>query len=544
MSEPQTPRGPTRTLVVLAPHWATVAAGVPPDQPAAVVAANRVIDVTPAASVQGVQVGMRRRESQGRCPALEVIEHDPARDARRFDPVVMALEEFTPRVEILQPGWCSFPTRGPSRFFGGDAALAQLAAAAAAEAVAKLFELETPPEPLFPQVGVADGLFAASLAAQRERSGTSEVIAAGESAAFVQGFSIRALDHGASPLGGAGDDLVDVFWRLGLRTLGDVAALGADDLLARFGVPGVVAHRLASGLDDRPPDTRPIPDDLAAESDLEPPAERIDTVAFVAKALADQIEARLLHEGLVCRRLLIEVVSEKGEVRSRVWRHEQRFTAGAMTDRVRWQLEGWFHSAQRPTGGVVSIRLEPDEVVPDEGRQLGFWGGQSHNDERAARAFARVQGLLGPDAVTVPEQGRGRRAREVERRVSLTGVALSSDRPLIAPEVAEAPWPGRLPAPSPATVWDTERSVQVIDAHDEVVRVNGRGEMSAAPVVLAEGRRRRRIVAWAGPWPLEERWWDTAGQRRQARCQLVLDDDTAHLVAVEGGQWWWEASYD
>ena len=533
----------TRTLVVLAPHWSTVAAGVPPEEPVVVVHANRVVDLTPSALARGVEMGLRRREAQARCPVLEIIDHDLARDARRFDPVVIALERLTPRVEILQPGWCSFPTRGPSRFFGGDVSLAERAVEYAAEAVAAALGLDAPPPSLAPRVGVADGLFAASLSTQRERSELTEVVPAAGSRDFLRGFSVLALSQGVSPLAGA-TELVDVFWRLGLRTLGDVATLEAEDLLARFGAPGVVAHRLSSGLDDRPPDTRPIPADLTMETELEPPADRVDTVAFVAKAMADQIDERLARDGLVCVRLVVEATSENGEVRSRVWRHEHRFTPGAMTDRVRWQLDGWFNSNQRPTGGVASIRLEPDEVVPDEGRQLGFWGGQSGNDDRAARALARVQGLLGPDAVTVPEHSRGRRAIDAERRVSLTAVTVSSDRPLTAPEIEGAPWPGRLPAPSPAVVYDDRPALQILDADGDEVVVNGRGEVVVEPAHVVMAGRRRSIVGWAGPWPLDERWWDSEARRRQARFQVVIDDDTAHLVTVEGGRWWLEATYD
>jgi protein ImuB len=84
-------------------------------------------------------------------------------------------------------------------------------------------------------------------------------------------------------------DLVDVLERLGLRTLGAVAALPAADLVARFGLEGQGAHRLAAGLDERPPDARRPPPDLAVQAELDPPAERVDTAAFVGKALADEL---------------------------------------------------------------------------------------------------------------------------------------------------------------------------------------------------------------------------------------------------------------
>jgi hypothetical protein len=30
------------------------------------------------------------------------------------------------------------------------------------------------------------------------------------------------------------------------------------------------------------------------------------------------------------------------------------------------------------------------------------------------------------------------------------------------------------------------------------------------------------VVAWAGPWPVEERWWDPRRARRAVRLQLLV----------------------
>ena len=30
------------------------------------------------------------------------------------------------------------------------------------------------------------------------------------------------------------------------------------------------------------------------------------------------------------------------------------------------------------------------------------------------------------------------------------------------------------------------------------------------------------VAAWAGPWPLEERWWDARRARRAVRLQVVV----------------------
>ena len=55
---------------------------------------------------------------------------------------------------------------------------------------------------------------------------------------------------------------------------------------------------------------------------------------------------------------------------------------------------GKVDSAQ--AGKIIKLTLIPEEVRPDDGRQLGFWGHDAAAGTRAARALARVQGLLGP----------------------------------------------------------------------------------------------------------------------------------------------------
>ena len=59
-------------------------------------------------------------------PGLVVVDADPAADTRAFEVVARAVEAITPRVVFERPGVCTFPTRGPSRYFGGDDALAAL----------------------------------------------------------------------------------------------------------------------------------------------------------------------------------------------------------------------------------------------------------------------------------------------------------------------------------------------------------------------------------------------------------------------------------
>jgi protein ImuB len=547
-----------RTLAVWCPDWPVVAAGVPLDEPAVVVRASRIVACSPAARHNGVAVHQRRREAQAKCPELTVIDHDPALDARAFEPVAAALEALTPRIEIAQPGCCVFPTRGPSRYHGGDVALAQMAAELAAGVLAGGGPA---------QVGVADGPFAARLAARSRPAGpagpgkpagsepagppfgvdTPAVIEPGGSPKFLAGQSVTTLDR---------PELVGVLERLGVRTLGAFAALPVADVVGRFGSEGAVAHRLASGLDERPPATSPPPVDLSVAVELDPPAERIEAAAFVARGLADELQGKLSGRGSACTQLLIGAETEHGERHERVWRTEGRFTATSIAERVRWQIDGWLHSGvQRPTGGLTRLWLVPDEVVPAGGRQMVFTSaGPGAVDaveaaDRAARALARVQGMAGVEAVHVPERRGGRSPAEQIVLVPAAAVDVTEPRPATRKEWVTEPWPGRVPDPAPAVVHVPPVPAEVLDAGGRPVVVDGRGLLASPPATVAVGDRHRggrpaAVESYAGPWPCDERWWDPANHRRRARLQVITAAGQAHLLVVESGSWAVEATYD
>jgi protein ImuB len=573
-----------RMLVVWCPDWPVVAAGAPPDSPTAVVHANRVVACSAAARAEGVRPGLRRREAQGRCPELELLAHDPARDARAFEPVLVAVERVTPWVEVLRPGECAFPARGAARYHGGEPALAVTVTAAVHATVEGRGGC---------RVGIADGTFAAGLAARHQA-----IVPPGGSRAFLAPLPVATLGR---------PDLADLLVRLGLRTLGDLAVLPRAALAARFGPEGARAARLAGGLDEHPKGARRPPPDLRVTAELDPPADRVDVAAFTAKTLADELVARLDRLGLACTRLRVEAETDQGETLSRVWRHDPTTPptrpsspdpvpraafggspslgpagpsgrmAAIMTERVRWQLDGWLTGRTgRLPGALTRLALSPDEVVPDRGRQLGFWGEETEAEQRAARALARIQGLLGPEAV---HTARLRGGRDPADRVTLTpSDPPSSGSPASGPSASTSPapdpagslspgvpghgppgasgvgsgdlrgavpWPGQVPAPAPAIVYAEPLPVEVVDATGATVAVDGRGLLGSLPSRLRlQGRAWSPITAWAGPWLVDERWWDPATHRRLVRLQATTDQGGAYLLRLTGGRWWVEAIYD
>lgn len=529
-----------RTLAVHCDSWATTVLARPGHLPVAVLDSNRVIAASAAARAEGVVVGLRRREAQAQCPSVELHERDEALEARGFERVLAALEELTPRLEVRGHGRCSMPTRGPSRYHGGDRALGALVREQVRVTLVKEFGDQGAACGV--GVAIADGPRAAAILARgraRHPEVSGVVVGRGATAGVLSRFPVEAL---ADEVPGAGE-LVAVLRRLGLRTVGRFAELTAADVVARFGAVGLEAHQLANGVDERPPELSSPPPDLRVSAAVDPPAERVDRVAFLAKSLADTFHDELAARGLCCTRVLVVARTEHGDRVERLWRHEGALSAPAIAQRMRWQLEGWLGSGRtvsRCTGGVDLLELVPDEVGPAEGLQLGFWGGTSEAGQRAVRALARVQALVGSDRVLVPEPGGGRSPGEQYRLVPLDAVDLSARA-----SRSDAPWPGRLPSPSPAVVFPRPDPAEVLDGDGRPVSVGGRGLISAPParVRLPGAGAAATVRSWAGPWCVDERWWDATAHRRRARLQVAVDG-AAHLLVLEDGRWWLEATYD
>lgn len=521
-----------RMAAVWVPDWpvaAAVAEGLTMAHlPVAVHDARAVTAVSARARADGVRRGMRRRTAQSVCPDLVLVPADEGRDARAFEPVVQAVETVVAGVEVARPGLVLLPARGPARHVGSEEALAELLVGRIAEDAGAEC-----------QVGVADGVLSAVLAA---REGV--LVPAGGSARFLAPRDVRELQHAATTRESwtLTTELTGLLRRLGLRTLGAFAGLERGDVLARFGALGDQAHRLARGLDVRPPVVRRPEQDVVVRVDLDPPAARVDAAAFAARRLAEQLADRMVRRGVVCARLRVEARTETGQELVRTWRVDGALTAAELTDRARWQLEGWIsgRSGTTPSAPLVRLELAAEEVSPANLTQDGLWGRARRGEVQAGRAALRIQGLLGPHGVLapVPQGGRGPRDRV---RLVAWGDEATPVRP------AGAPWPGQIPRPLPATVPAEPVEVAVLDAAHVAVAVTERGDLTAVPARVrglpGGSEEGAAVVAWAGPWPVSERWWSAAPSRR-AYLQVLLADGPGALVALDRGQWWLEGVYD
>src|SRR5699024_7410569 len=425
-----------RVMAVWCPDWAAVAAaraeGHGLHLPLAVVGPRGVLACNAVARAAGVRRGLRRREAQFRCPELLVVAADPARDAVWFEPVVQALDAVVPGIEVLRPGLFVFSADGALRFHGGRE-----------EVVTRVMDAVAATDTEC-QVGLADELPTAVLAARG-----SALLDPGGDTGYLAGLPIGALVV-ESALGDVEElaELVGLLGRLGVRTLGDFAALPPRDVATRFGEAGAGAHRIARAVPWRPPSVSAVPTGAAVEHRCDPPLERVDEAAFLGRRLAGELHSALAAAGVVCLRLSITARVEGGTEVSRVWRLASPLTPEGTAGRLRWRLAGWLTGtalAGGDGGAVTSLALEPVEGVAAGRVQGGLWGEAGLAEARVHRALVRVQGLLGPEAVRVPVGVGG---RGPDDRVWSVAYGEAPPEP-----ASRGPWPGALPAPSPSVVW-------------------------------------------------------------------------------------------
>lgn len=458
-----------------------------------------------------------------------------------FEAVVRRVGEVSPLVEVESVGTMVMSARGPARYFGGEEAVARH--------LSDLCRHDNIPF----GVGIADGRFAALAAAHLSVSRTQPcILDPSVTQQFIDALPVQSVGH----IGAVPSDVVGLLRRLGLSTCGAVRGVGEAALIDRFGAEGRVVWTLVSGGELRSLSPGAPPSDHAQSREFEPPLGlATHVVAAVRDTVALMVDALTSH-GMQCVRLLVECETDHAETSARVWGEPRGFDTAAVLQRITYQLDGWLVTddadPDAPTSGIVRVRLVPLECRETLVVQPVLWGGHEENIERAARAATMALAVHHEVSVTVPRWEGGRDVTQVYSHVPLSTVNLSdteaSRQRVTAGKGVARDWSGAVPRPSPACVFPEPREAHVVDRDNAPVSVSGRHELTQCPAFVEIAGYRYRVERVAGPWPVEERWWDTRRRRRHVRVQMLVrtrrNSTRVLLLSLEHSVWRLLASYD
>ena len=329
-------------------------------------------EVSPAAEAQGVTPGMRLGEALARCPRLALVPPDPVGVADAWEQVLARLESIGAAVESPRAGHAWFDAQGLRRLHGGHLDGVLVATRRALGRPARL--------------GAGPTRFVALAAASAARARRPVTVGAGDVRDFLASQPVGLLRHRSET-----ERLPEPLERLGVATLGELAALPRGSVADRFGGAGLHAHALACG-EDAP--VRPRTPGERLEEMLElPEAASGPQLERALALLVDRLLSRRERDGRTIRAAVVSATLVEGGT----WRERVVFReATADPGRMRLALSGRLQLLPAP---AETLRLAADRLGPPHGRGAAlFSDSDQERRERLREAVRQARAAAGPDA--------------------------------------------------------------------------------------------------------------------------------------------------
>jgi DNA polymerase-4 len=315
----------------------------------------------------GLRAGMALGEARRRCPTAVILRgHAPT--YRAFaDRVFGALAELAPAVDrYLDDAYLDLS--GTERLYP-DLTTFAVELRARVRAASGLAVT----------VGMGSNRMVARLASQSAKPDGFAIVPPGTEAAFVRDRPLRDLP-------GIGPRTAGVLESLGLATVAEVAALGADALARRLGPHGRVLYERALGRDPRPVSPREIPTSISRTTSFDPPAIDPAAIAGHAAYLIERAAREARRLGVAARFLGVTVEPADGRREER--RH--RFPAPTALDPVLYAVaRDLIARAAERRVGLRRLGIELSGLVLGAAVQLDLLAG-AEGDERDRRLAAGI----------------------------------------------------------------------------------------------------------------------------------------------------------
>ncbi|HET6672857.1 MAG TPA: DNA polymerase IV [Agromyces sp.] len=313
----------------------------------------------------GVNSAMPMSIALQRCPNAIVLRGDYASYAKYSTQVMGIFEQITPLVEPLSIDEAFLDVSGARRLHGSPAEIAWT--------IRERVRAETG---LTCSIGVAATKYVAKVASSSAKPDGMLVVPAADTVAFLHPLPVSAL-------WGVGRVTEESLLRLGLRTVGDVAAMPHDALERAVG-PALAARleQLANGVDPRDVHTTRIEKSIGHENtfghDLTDPVE----IRRELLRLAGNVAVRLRKAGLVGRTVVLKLrygdfrtvtrsrtLAEPTDVARRIYDEASDALTELIGDGERVRLIG-VRAEHLRASGSGALLWDPDEEWRDAERTI------------------------------------------------------------------------------------------------------------------------------------------------------------------------------
>ena len=356
------------------------------------------------ARVHGVFSAMPSVRARRLCPQAVFLPGDHRLYGEVSGRVMRVFHEFTPLVEPLSLDEAFLDVTGARRLAGDGPTIAR-----------RIRERILEQEQLACSVGVAASKLVAKLASAAAkpritRSGPAPglgvlVVPAGEEHAFMHPLPARAL-------WGVGPKTLERLQRLGVRTIGDIAALPVQSLVSAVGDShGRHLHAVASGVDDRPVEPDQQVKSIGHEETFPRDVHDAERLGREIVRMADAVASRLRAAGLAGRTVTLKLRFGDFRTITRASTLGSAIDDGPGIARAAAELL----AAVDPAPGVRLLGVTASGLTAESARQLTFddLGARSWDD--ASDAIDEIRARFG-DAAIGPAAAMGRDGLRIKRR--------------------------------------------------------------------------------------------------------------------------------
>ncbi|CAN5888535.1 hypothetical protein BH11GEM1_BH11GEM1_30150 [soil metagenome] len=507
---------------------------------------KRLRAVSAAAGRLGVRAGMRPTEARALCADLHELAWDDVAIGTAVTELSAALVAASPQVTPVSgaPGlwWV-----GASGFdgIGGERELGSV-----------LLRIARRWHPR-PRVAIGGPCVAARAAtwagASFERTGSDRtlvhVIAPGHDAAWLAPAPLALV-----PMD---EELRATLHALGLRTVGALATLGAEDVERRWGEIGLRAWRLANASDARRPVLARVETQPAVEVELTIPAATMEPILFLVRAALERLVHDMIAHGRAiaavaitltlddARGALVDAPAHTVTREARAARPLARVLP--LFERCRALLDSWTLDAP-----VSAVRVAIVAVAPLSGEQGDLLNTSWRDLGAADAALERLRAELGAGAIVRAEAQDTHRPEKAgiwKDFASDSPTVRQSDRsagtqPSLGARSGYADQANpstRSQASSRAAASGSDcRTVRLVTS--EPAPLTGTARRALDPPesvdVLCDGET-PRIITWRGqripvtralgPERLSGDWWDDGYRRDYWRCESGIGDMVVFL---------------
>ncbi len=237
----------------------------------------------------GVHSAMPLRTAGRLCPQAIFLPVDGRKYQAVSREVMAILRRFTPLVEPVSIDEAFLDVAGSEALFGDGPTIARRIK----DAVRAETELTI-------SVGVATSKLVAKVASDLRKPDGLVVVAPGEEAAFLAPLPI-------SRLWGVGEQTGLALGELGVRTIGELAAVPADVLVRRFGRHGADLHERALGIDRDPVGGGEAAKSVSHEHTFDVDTADREEIERTLLALAEGVSGRLRAAGIRAGTIAVKV---------------------------------------------------------------------------------------------------------------------------------------------------------------------------------------------------------------------------------------------